>query len=83
MLARAEMLGELPQVLRLYRIQRVREPNNPMVPDVLAEAVKMASAPLSVAPPPPKSRLTRNLAMCLMLAVFLAAVTVQTVSALR
>lgn len=83
LLARAELLGELPRVLRLYRIVQVREPNHPTVAQVLADAVKIASAPLAVAPPPPKSRLQRNLALGLMLAVFLAAVTIQTVSALR
>lgn len=83
LLTRADLLGELSRVLRLYRIQQAREPNNALVAEVLAEAVKLATAPLSAAPPPPKSRLQRNLVMCIMLAVFLAGVTIQTVSALR
>jgi hypothetical protein len=83
LLSRAQLLGELPQVVRLYRILLTRDPNNQVARQVVEEAVKLASAPLAVAPAAPKSRVTRNLFMVFVVLVFLATVTIKTVSALH
>ncbi len=84
LLSRAALLGELPQVVRLYRIQLAREPSDAIARQVIDEAVKIASATLVAAVPvEPQARRNRNLMLMLMVAVFLATVTIKTVSTLH
>ncbi len=83
LLTRADLLGELPQVVRLYRIWLVRSPGNAIGEKVLQEAVKIASAQLASAPPEPKSTFGRNLIMFLLVVGFLAIVSIKTFASLH
>lgn len=83
LLTRAQLLGELPQVVRLYRIALARDPGNQTARGVLDEAVRLASAGLVAVPVPAKERSNRNLVMAAVLVMFLATVALQTISALH
>ncbi len=83
LLARADLMGELPQVVRLYRIWLARSPSNAIAEKVLQEAVKIASAQLAVDPPEPKSSFGRNLIFFLLVFSFLAIVSIKTFAALH
>ncbi len=82
LLSRAQLCGELPQVVRLYRIVHARDPEDGCARAVLDEAVKLASAPMVVTVAAPVNRLLRNLVMVAVVAAFLATVAIHTASAL-
>jgi hypothetical protein len=83
LLTRSHVLGELPHLIRLYRIIAVRNPKDTIAPAVLAEAVKIVSVVLELPATEPESRRAqamRNLLLFMLGNAFLAAIAARTLA---
>ena len=84
LLTRAQVLGELPQVVRLYRITLAREPHSVIARAVLDEAVKLASVTLQPVPveDTKQSQTLRNVVLFILGNAFIIAVAAKTLATL-